>query len=200
MSVVVLLSGGVDSLVCAELARERNILSGLVFVNYGHPAQTAEAERVFAYHKRSDVPLWVVHTTGLGLADMEATSQIAAGSPRVVPARNGVLIALAANRAAIHGASEVWIGAQGGDDAAYADCRSAWIDAMSQTMHSACGVRVVAPLIDMNKRQVIAEARRLGIMRDQTWACYNPIASKPCMTCVSCLAANHAWGTETPIA
>jgi 7-cyano-7-deazaguanine synthase len=193
MSVVVLLSGGVDSLVCAELAKERNILSGVVFVNYNHPAQTAEAERVLAYQKRSDVPLWVVHTTGLGLADMEASAQSASASPRVVPARNGVLITLAANRAAIYGASQVWIGAQGGDHTAYADCRCEWIEAMSQAMHSACGVRVVAPLINMHKREVIAEARRLGIMRHQTWACYSPVGSKPCMICASCLAADCAW-------
>jgi 7-cyano-7-deazaguanine synthase len=195
MSVIVLMSGGVDSLVCAELARERGILAGLVFVDYGHPAQAAEAWRAFAYHGRSRIPLWVVHAFGLGLADMDAAAQATSDSPRVVPARNALLIAAAANRAAVVGASEVWIGAQGGDDASYPDCRAGWIDAISEAMHAACGVRVAAPLVAMSKPQVIAEARRLGIAREETWACYRPSGTDPCRACASCLAAADAWVT-----
>jgi 7-cyano-7-deazaguanine synthase len=194
MGVIVLVSGGVDSLVCAELARERGILRGVVFVDYGHPAQTAEAWRAFAYHGRTGVPLWVVHAFGLGLADMDPAAQAASDSPRVVPARNAILIAAAANRAAVAGASEVWIGAQGGDVEGYPDCRAEWIGLVSATMDAACGVTVSAPLVGWSKAEVIAEARRLGIDRAETWACYQPIGSEPCRACASCVAADGAWG------
>jgi 7-cyano-7-deazaguanine synthase len=193
--VVVLLSGGIDSLVCAELAREQGRLAGLVFVDYAHPAQTAEAWRSFAYHGRTQIPLWTVHAFGLALADMASDSE---DSPRVVPARNALLIAAACNRAAVAGASEVWIGAQGGDASEYPDCRAAWIDSISQVMQAACGVSVHAPLVQMDKPQVIAEARRLGIERADAWACYAPVGLDPCGRCSSCRASDAAWMEAAP--
>lgn len=188
--VIVLLSGGIDSLVCAELAREQGRLAGLVFVDYAHPAQTAEAWRSFAYHGRTRVPLWTVHAFGLALADMASDSQ---DSPRVVPARNALLIAAACNRAAVVGASEVWIGAQGGDASDYADCRAAWVDSISEVMRTACGVSVRAPLVCMDKSQVVAEARRLGLEQADAWACYSPVGMDACGACASCRASDAAW-------
>lgn len=53
----VLLSGGIDSLVCAELARQAGELAVCVFVDYGHPAQVAEGWRAFAYAGSRGAPI-----------------------------------------------------------------------------------------------------------------------------------------------
>jgi 7-cyano-7-deazaguanine synthase in queuosine biosynthesis len=55
MSTVVLLSGGIDSLVCAELMRQRGDLTGCVFVDYGHPCAAPRGmEAVVACRQRCD--------------------------------------------------------------------------------------------------------------------------------------------------
>ncbi len=66
---VVLLSGGIDSLVCAELARNREELVGCVFVDYGHPAQVQEGWKAFEYCGRRLVPLKVIGCNAADLAD-----------------------------------------------------------------------------------------------------------------------------------
>lgn len=189
--VVVLLSGGVDSLVCAELAREAGTLAGCVFVDYGHPAQIAEGWKAFSYHGRHGVPLRVVHAFGLHLADMAGDS---GSSSRVVPARNLMLIASAANHAAGMGADEVWIGATAGDDRDYPDCRASWIEAVDGVTRAACGVGVRAPLIAMVKAEVVREALRLGIHRSDSVSCYQPgSGGAACGACASCVQADAAW-------
>jgi len=191
MGCVVLLSGGVDSIVCAEMARAAGELRGVVFVDYGHPAQTLEGWKAFAYHGKTGAPLRVVHAFGLHLAEMAGTS---ADSPRVVPARNLLLIAAAANHAADLGATEVWIGANAADDADYPDCRTAWIDALSAVVRSAYGVTIQAPLAGMTKREIVDRARALGVHQSDTTACYQPHNDgTPCGVCASCRCAGAAW-------
>lgn len=176
----VLLSGGIDSLVCAEQLRQAGQELVAIFVDYGHPAQVAEGWKAFAFHGRTGVPLRVVHAFGLNLGDMGAAS-----GARVMPGRNLALLALAANAAP--GATIV-IGCNADDQADYADCRPDFLAAAS----SAIGAPVSAPLLHLNKRDVIAEARRLGLSRDDAWACYGA-GPVPCGACPCCVRAEAAW-------
>jgi len=178
-------------MVCAELARRDGRLAGLVFVDYGHPAQTAEAWKTFAYHGRTGVPLHTVHAFGLRLGAMAGGT---GDDARIVPARNAMLLAAAVNHAAGI-ADEVWFGAHAGDDAAYPDCRQSWVAAMSDAMRSAYGVGVAAPLSGMTKAEVVTLARELGIAREDTWSCYEPDGTTPCGACACCIAANKVWAT-----
>lgn len=135
---IVLLSGGIDSMVVAERARRDGRLHGCVFVDYGHPAQQAEGWRAFSYCGTRQVPLRVVHVFGLALGDMGA-----AVGARVVPNRNAVLLSAAANAAASMGGTELAIGAIANDQRDYLDCRPEFFAAIS----AALGIQVVAPLI-----------------------------------------------------
>lgn len=173
---VVLLSGGLDSMVVAERSRVAGTLRGCVFVDYGHPAQQAEGWRAFAYCGSRRVPLRVVHVFGLALGDMGA--EVGA---RVVPSRNAMLLSAAANAAVAMGGSELAIGAIHNDQRDYADCRPEFFEAMS----TALGLRVVAPLVTWNKTGVVTEARRLGLALEASWSCYGP-GPEPCGTCPSC--------------
>lgn len=181
---VVLLSGGIDSLVCAEEARVAGALAGCVFVDYSHPAQIPEGWKAFAYCGSRGVPLRVVHAFGLDLGDMGT-----AHAARVVPARNAVLIALAANAMATLGGDHLVIGANQADQQDYPDCRRGFMNAMS----AALGIEVSTPLMGLSKAGVIDRARALGLTRDDAWSCYGS-GPERCGSCPSCRSADVAWG------
>ncbi len=185
MQTIVLLSGGIDSLVCAELAREKGLLAGCVFVDYGHPAQIMEGWKAFAYCGSRGIPLKALHAFGLDLGDMRAGQ-----GARVVPNRNAILIGLAANAAPSMGAGAVTVGVTAEDQEEYADCRRSFLDHMS----AALGVAVFSPLIGASKPEIIAEARRLGLSPSDAWSCYGP-GPIPCEACPCCERAK-AWTAE----
>lgn len=179
---VVLLSGGLDSMVVAETARKAGSLRGCVFVDYGHPAQIPEGWKAFAYCGERGVPLKVVHVFGLSLGDMGTGD-----GARVVPARNAVLLAAAANTAIAMGATELAIGAIAEDQRDYADCRPEFFRAMSDAL----GIAVVAPYVGWSKRDVVTAARLLGLRSEDAWSCYGP-GPEPCGICPSCASRGRA--------
>lgn len=183
MSQVVLLSGGIDSLVCAELARAAGSLAGCVFVDYGHPAQVPEGWKAFAYCGERAVPLKVVHVFGLDLGDMGTHK-----GARVVPSRNAVLLSAAANVLPALGGESLVVGVNADDADDYEDCRPAFVSRMS----AALGVPIAAPLMGYNKRAIVAEARRLGLSPSDAWSCYTA-GPTPCGECPSCRLALDAW-------
>lgn len=185
---VVLLSGGLDSMVVAERARVAGALVGCVFVDYGHPAQQQEGWRAFAYCGERGVPLRVVHAFGLDLGDMGA-----AVGARVVPCRNAVLLSVAANAARLLGGTELAIGAIANDQRDYSDCRPEFFAAMS----IALGVSVTAPLVAWTKREVVVEAVRLGLRPSDAWSCYGP-GPIACGACPSCLERDGALAERAP--
>lgn len=188
--VVVLLSGGVDSLVCAERARRSGRLLGLVFVDYGHPAQALEGWRAFAYHGATGVPLRTIHAFGLQLGEMIGGDE---ASARVVPGRNLILIALAVNAAAAMGGREVWIGSNGDDCRDYPDCRPAFTASASAAAKSSCGVRVVAPLASASKMEIVCEAQEYGLSQRSVVDCYAPVLGARCGACACCIRSDEAW-------
>ena len=186
MARVVLLSGGIDSLVCAEIERREGRLAGCVFVDYAHPAQVREAWKAFSFCGQWGVPLKVVHAFGLDLGDM--ASEVGA---RVVPHRNAVLLTLAANAAASMGATGLVIGCNAADQRDYPDCRPGFLDAVEQVV----GMAIHAPLLDKTKGEVVALARAIGLSEADAWSCYLG-GAKPCGKCPSCAEAATAWGTD----
>lgn len=181
MRQVVLLSGGIDSLVCAEMARRAGQLAGCVFVDYGHPSQQIESHHGFIYCKKYGYRMRVFHAFHLNLGDMKSGQ-----GARVVPARNAVLLSLAANHAGTDEA--VTIGVNAGDATDYLDCRADFIAAMQ----TALGIPVLAPLLHMTKAEVIAKARTLGLSPDDAWSCYGP-GPFTCGRCPSCVQSEEAW-------
>lgn len=189
--VVVLMSGGVDSMVCAEMALCAGKLAGCVFIDYGHPARQAEAWRAFAWAERRRVRLHVLHAMGLHLGEMDGAPGV---SPQVVPARNAIFLAMASNIAASWGAAEVWIGANQADAADYPDCRSNVLTPLSHALLRSCGVSVFAPLLHLAKPEIVQMAADYGLSPDEWWACYGG-GPEPCGRCASCLAGDLPGAT-----
>ena len=184
MRVLLLFSGGVDSMVLAHMAHARRHQLGLLQVNYFHPASHKERAAVIEWRHRNrdkyvdtwclSVPLWA---TAL-------ESGIGKKGPRIVPGRNAAFVALAVNLAATHDFDSVWIGASLGDRG-YPDCTPEWI-ADQNEMARAFGVTVDAPLIQSSRAQVLEMATNNDWDLSLAWSCYQPRDNAPCGRCDSC--------------
>lgn len=187
--VVVLYSGGVDSTVCAELARIQKRLAHLLHVQYGQ----ANAEMELVTSGRWARSHGLVRTIVEGaIRAPELHAGIGAEGARYVPGRNLALLSLAANFAASHGCREVWIGCNRDDAADYPDCRDTFISAVSALTEMSAGVTVRAPLLIRGKGDVMTLASVLQIDLADTWSCYEPRRDgTPCGTCNACRLRNQ---------
>lgn len=196
---VVLVSGGLDAAVMLALAkRERTEVYALTF-DYGqhHDVELVmaakQAEAAHVEHR-----LVVVDPTILG--DSALTSDIAApkrshtlaGRPSTyVPARNTIMLSFALAMAESVQAHNIYIGANSDDRDGYPDCRPEFFSAFSRVaaMGTWMGedVKVLAPLINMEKYQIVLLGKEMGVDFSITSSCYDPLTSgRPCGGCDSC--------------
>jgi 7-cyano-7-deazaguanine synthase len=206
---VVLLSGGLDSAtVAAELQRDGWRVHALT-VDYGqrHSAELAAARSVA---EALSVAEHVVITVGLGAFGGSALTDAAIAVPKeidplapvatsipvtYVPARNLVLLALAAAFAEARGAQAIGIGVNALDYSGYPDCRPEYIESFERMANLATragvegrGLRVHTPLIAMTKAEIVKLGQRLGVDYGLTWSCYDPTPQgTPCGRCDACL-------------
>lgn len=196
MSVLVLVSGGMDSSVLAEKAQREERLGGVVYFDYGQPA--ADYERKAAYRlweeRWSTAEFFSFVVPVEGLEQMQALS--GAPGPRIVPARNLVLLSHGVNIAAAHEYKSVWLGATYDDQIEYVDCRPTFEEHLRRITGALFGVRVKFPFVGRNKRNVVELGRNYGLDFDMTWSCYAPLAGgHPCGTCNACTQRSRALET-----
>lgn len=199
---VVLLSGGLDSMVCAASAREQGFDVAALTVDYGqrHRIEIDSARgivRRLGIARHIVLPLDLRAFGGSALTDDIEVPKGGVGDDipiTYVPARNAVFLTLALGWAEVLGADAISIGVNALDYSGYPDCRpefiAAW-EAMAATATRAGvegrGPRVLTPLIALTKAQIVGEARRLGLDPDWSWSCYDPTAAgDPCGLCDSC--------------
>lgn len=106
----------------------------------------------------------------------------------VVPFRNGIMLSIAAGLAESHQLSEIYIANHFGDHALYPDCRSTFIDPMTEAVQAGTtnGVRIVAPYTNIDKEAIASIGKRLGIDYSETWSCYQG-RDLHCGKCSTCL-------------
>jgi 7-cyano-7-deazaguanine synthase len=183
--ILVLFSGGVDSMVLAEMARQKGVLGGLLFIGYSQPAISEEMRAARRYAERHGYELIIVHAPVMGVHDAMAIGP-GVGGLRVLPGRNLVMLAHAVNVAKASGCSEVWYGANA-EDSAYADCTTVFIQAVDHVARNDTGITVSAPLVDQSKRQIFKLAAQFGLDLADAWSCYEPTRlGDPCGECHSC--------------
>lgn len=176
MKAVVLLSGGVDSMVTACLAGPDPFCLG---INYGQPhlielghAKRFAAQRGWKYREAR--------------VSMGASGLITDASAPVVVGRNAALLSVAVTWAGEVGADSVHIGCNAADAALFPDCRPKFVAAFSEMSEATYGVRVVAPLLNLSKAEVVQTAIYQGISLDDPWTCYAPHKGEPCGDCLAC--------------
>jgi 7-cyano-7-deazaguanine synthase len=109
-----------------------------------------------------------------------------------VPARNTIFLSFALGYAEAIAASRVYIGVNAVDYSGYPDCRPDYIQAMQQVFRLGTkqgiegeAIKIVAPLIDLKKTEIIELGNSLGVPWEKTWSCYAG-GEKACGVCDSC--------------
>lgn len=205
MNVVVLCSGGMDSVTALYWAQREHRVSAVVSFDYG------------AKHNHREIPLAASHARRLGIrheivpldfVNRLFTSNLlrdggeipdghyAADTMRqtVVPFRNAIFLAIACGFAESAGAAGLVIAAHTGDHAIYPDCREEFMQSMAESMRlgTYAGVELLRPFIGLDKAQIAAEGTRLGVDFAQTWSCYKGGAIH-CGKCGTCVERREAF-------
>jgi len=201
---ICLLSGGLDSTVCLYVARSEGYAPVALSIEYGqrHFREIASARAVT---KALVVPHYfsALSMPWKGSALLDKTIQIpqqreegmmAHAIPvTYVPGRNSVFLAMAMSCAETENAEAIFIGANVLDYSGYPDCRPEYLEAVAAALWSGtkAGVEgrkidVKAPLIKLNKKEIVLLGQKLGVPFGTTWSCYSG-EDKPCGTCDSCI-------------
>jgi len=198
---VVLLSGGLDSMVCAVLARESGFETLALTIDYGqrHRVELDSARRIAARLADRHIVLALDLTAFGGSA---LTSDIAVPKDGVgegipvtyVPARNTIFLSLALGLAEATGARDIFIGVNALDYSGYPDCRPEFVAGFERLANLATkagvegdGFTIHAPLLDLTKADIAREAQRLGIDAGLSHSCYDPLPDGThCGKCDAC--------------
>jgi 7-cyano-7-deazaguanine synthase len=212
---VVLLSGGMDSCVCAALAA-RDSDAAAVHVSYGQRTEDRE-RRAFAticdrlgIRERLAVRNDALRAIG-GSALTDATipvpvSRSIGGDIPVtyVPFRNAHFLSVAVSWAEVLKAEKVYIGAVEQDSSGYPDCRPEYYRAFNEVVRTGTKegrIEIVTPLIGMRKSEIVKLGLELGAPFDLTWSCYTK-EDRACGVCDSCVLRLRAFreaGTADPV-
>jgi len=212
---VVLLSGGMDSCVCAALAA-RDHDAAAVHVSYGQRTEERERQSFLAICDRLKIrDKLLVRNDALRAIGGSALTDASIAVPRAehagqgipvtyVPFRNAHFLAVAVSWAETLNAQKVYIGAVEPDSSGYPDCRPAYYKAFNEVVKAGTKegrIEIVTPLIAMRKSEIVRLGLELGAPFDLTWSCYSR-EDRACGVCDSCalrLRAFAAAGTRDPI-
>lgn len=208
-----LLSGGLDSATALAMSRAEGKTCHALSFRYGQRHQVeleaaAQVARALGAASHRVLAIDVAALRGSSLTgDGEVPKgrgdgEIAAGIPSTyVPARNTLFVAHALAVAEAVGAAEVVLGINALDYSGYPDCRPEWLAAMQEVarLGTRAGVegrpiRLVAPLVAMNKADIVRTAVSLGLDLGLTHSCYDPLPdSRACGACDSCLLRKRGF-------
>ena len=205
---VVLLSGGMDSCVCAALAtRDHNVAA--LHVSYGQRTEERERRSFFAICDRLNIEekLLVRNEAlraigGSALTDKNIAVPTALGESgqipvTYVPFRNAHFLSVAVSWAEVIGAGKIYIGAVEPDSSGYPDCRPAYYEAFNRVIKAGTkegNIEVVTPLIAMHKAEIVRLGLELNAPFDLTWSCYSS-QDRACGVCDSCVLRLRAFAT-----
>ena len=199
---VVLLSGGLDSMVAGGLAKEQGFAINALTIDYGQ-RHRREIQAAKTIAKRLDairhvvLPLDLRQFGGSALTDEIDVPKGGVGDDipvTYVPARNLVFLTLTLAWAEAIGAHDIFIGVNALDYSGYPDCRPEFIESFSRTatLATKAGVEgrpftIHTPLQHWDKARIATEAARLGLDAGQSWSCYDPTPDDlACGLCDSC--------------
>jgi len=124
-------------------------------------------------------------------------------SSTIVPSRNIIFLSILSGLAWTVNASYIAIGIHAGDHAIYPDCRTEFYKAMDSALYLGTDkkVQMLAPFVDMDKKEVVRIGHSLGVPFQLTRTCYKDqeIACGKCGSCVERLESFAEIGVTDPI-
>lgn len=214
---VVLLSGGMDSCVCAAVAA-RETEAAAMHISYGQRTEQRERwafERIcdrlgirrrLALRNEALAAVGGSALTDSSIAVPKANGEIGRRGVPVtyVPFRNAHFLSAAVSWAEVLNAARVYIGAVEQDSSGYPDCRPEYYKAFNDVVRAGTRegkITIVTPLIAMRKSEIVKLGLQIGAPFDLTWSCYSR-EDKACGTCESCVLRLRAFeeaGAQDPI-
>lgn len=200
---VVLLSGGIDSAVCAALAKQNHEKVYAISFEYGQK-QRAELTAAAITAKQLQVQQHetiqlsldrLVHSalidSDIDVPDYAVTGEIPS---TYVPARNSVFLSIALGWAEMLEAFDIYYGANVTDHTGYPDCRPEYIQAFQTMANLATKAgttgqqfTIQTPLVNHSKAQIIKLAMELGLQLEHMVSCYQADhQGRACGHCDSC--------------
>jgi len=206
-SCVTLLSGGMDSATLLALATHsfNKVFALTLIYAQRHDREVESAKRVAEFygvpHKIMDISNINALLQGSALTSSEIDvpkGHYAEENMKltVVPARNTILLSLAAGFAISLGYTHVSFGAHAGDHAIYPDCRPEFVDAMQNVFckFHFWPIGIWAPFLDYTKGGIINAGKPLNVPYELTWTCYDPQPNGlACGKCGSCTERIEAF-------
>jgi 7-cyano-7-deazaguanine synthase len=188
MSVVTLLSGGMDSCLMSLLAKEAGVEQKPLFINYGQLNYEKEVQSVKRHIKHFELPEYKeMNVSGFGAV---ISSGLTDSSKHIfneafLPGRNLMFLLLACSYALQNNCSSISIGLLREDTAIFPDQTDDFLSSAEDTISKALGKRIeiVAPLRDFYKRDIVEMAKDKGIL--YSYSCHLG-GEKPCGVCISC--------------
>jgi 7-cyano-7-deazaguanine synthase len=214
---IVLMSGGMDSTVCASWALSEGYEVCALHVHYGQKTEEREGRSFQEICSELGISITldidISHLAAIGgssLTDMSiVVSKANLHSTEIptsyVPFRNANLLSIAVSWAEAIGAKTIFIGAVEEDGSGYPDCRKVFFDAFEKMIElgtkPGTQITIKTPLIDMDKAQIVQKGISLHAPLHLTWSCYSGI-DKACGICDSCALRLRGFakaGYEDPI-
>ncbi|MGR3292393.1 MAG: 7-cyano-7-deazaguanine synthase QueC [Candidatus Scalindua sp.] len=198
---VVLLSGGLDSCVTMAIARENHNIA-MLHVGYGQRTQTREYNSFRSIARFYNIPEtrtlaieldFLRKIGGSSLTDHNMPvdkDNTDAGIPTsYVPFRNTHLLSIAVSWAEAIKADSIYIGAVQQDSPDYPDCRAEYYEAYNKLVEvgtkPSTNIKVITPLLNMSKSEIVKKGIELAAPLQLTWSCYER-NDKACGCCQSC--------------
>jgi len=212
---IVLLSGGMDSCVCAALAARDHIPAAL-HISYGQRTEERERQSFLAICERLHIhdrlvvrnqALRAIGGSALTDENIAVPSSHAIGQDipvTYVPFRNAHFLSVAVSWAEVLGADKIFIGAVEQDSSGYPDCRPGYYEAFNRVIKAGTKegtIEIVTPLIHLRKAEIVRLGLELGAPFDLTWSCYSR-QDHACGVCDSCVLRLRAFadaGVSDPI-
>lgn len=203
-----MLSGGLDSAVTLYFARKNGFEPLCLIFDYGqrHKREIVSARRI-ALKAGCKFEIVKINLPWNGSALLDKKMKLSVSKPQppgsrlqapshipttYVPARNIIFLSFALSYAEAIGSETVFIGAHAQDYSGYPDCRPEFFKAFARVIKTGTkagvekrNIRVIAPLLNKNKADIIRLGSYLGVPFKLTWSCYFG-GKTPCGKCDSC--------------
>ena len=199
---VIIISGGMDSTTMLYEFKDEIALA----ITFDYGSTQNGRERVCAVThcqrlgiKHTIVPLEFMHRYFKSTLLMTA-NDIPEGNyndenmkSKVVPFRNGIMLAIAAGIAESNGLKRVMIANHAGDHAIYPDCRATFISSMSEAMSYGTyeHIKIMAPYTSLTKGEIALQGKEIGLDYSETWSCYKG-GEHHCGVCGTCRERKEA--------
>ena len=189
---IVLLSGGLDSLVSIALLRKEYDIKKALHINYGQKPASKELEACKKMCTHYDIELEVLNLDwyakiSSNSALSQSNSQTNEQKSYWMPNRNALFLNIAGSYADALNCKFIAIGANKEEAQTFSDNSVEFIDSVTKLFETSTQnkVKVIAPLINYNKNEIIKKAIDLNAPLELVWSCYDN-KEKHCGTCPSC--------------